>query len=444
MIETGKTFGDTLRRLMREKGLSLREIETLAMMSKSKIHRLLNCSDGNVRDDDAEALDAILGSGVALADAARHDREKASAGALRGPNRYTGLALVVAHAGLGLPQGVSAMNRREFLQTGAVAAAVSLELTRHGLEGALAARSEVHADDWHEIVREHGFAYMTAPPQEMIEALTVDILALQYAVGDHDTSDVAQDLRRCGALLAALMATTVGNLGRLHETRRWWRTARTLADRSGDPTARAWVRGREVIRDLYEQRPVELILSKARTYVQELHDVSRPAMAELLAGRAQALALAGHTDDAKGCLSDFLAVCSAVPEDVIRDGESTFGWSTARQHFTESYVYSHTGDFALASAAQDAAVPLYPPTYLRGPAQIELQRALCMQRVGDSRAAAGHALTVLRSLPAADRIRPIVDLACRVDASIPVGDRNLPEVVAYRDFLPSARQFEAV
>ncbi len=248
MINNGETFGATLRRLMTARGLSLREVENQAKMAKSKIHRLMQCSDGSVRDEDAVTLDTILGGGTELAEAARRDRLATLSPGLRGPNRYTDLALAAAHAGIIVPRGVSAMNRREFIHTGAMAAAVSLELARHGLSEALAARSEASVEEWHEIVREHGFAYQSSAPHAMLEALSIDILALQYAVEEHRSGAAAQDLRRCGALLAALMAMTVANLGRLHEGRRWWRTARSLADRSQDPAARAWVRGREVVR----------------------------------------------------------------------------------------------------------------------------------------------------------------------------------------------------
>jgi hypothetical protein len=63
--------------------------------------------------------------------------------------------------------------------------------------------------------------------------------------------------------------------------------------------------------------------------------------------------------------------------------------------------------------------------------------------MGDSAAAARHALIQLERLPSADHIRPIVDLANRVDDSIPTADAALPDVASYRDFLSTTRQIEA-
>ena len=335
------------------------------------------------------------------------------------------------------------MDRRGFLQTGMLVPAVVLELSRLGLGDAMAARSEVSADDWAEIVTEHGYGYMTTRPDVLLEQLMVDVLAIQYAVdGEPDDSRRARDMRRCAALLAALTAMTVANLGQLREGRRWWRTARTLADKSTDPATQAWVRGREIVRAMYEQRPIGMILTMTETFEGELTGAPQDAMPEFLGGKAQALALAGRTDEAAAMLPHFITVCEGLPARITTQGASVFGWSPDRQKFTESFVHSFLGNYEKAAAAQDAAVALYPKTYARGPAQIELQRSLCLARTGDAAGAARHALAVLEQLPAADHIRPIVDLAYRVDASIPTADSQQPEVLDYREYLSTPRQIE--
>jgi hypothetical protein len=219
---------------------------------------------------------------------------------------------------------------------------------------------------------------------------------------------------------------------------------RDLADRSTDPATRAWVRGREIVRAMYEQRPIGAILHLAEAYEGELAGAPQDAMPEFLGGKAQALALAGRTSEADVLLSQFMTVCSDLPARVTALGASVFGWSEDRQKFTESFVHSFNGDFAKAAAAQGAAVALYPSEYVRGPVQIELQRALCLARMGDSEGAASHARRELSRLPSADHIQPIVDLAHRVDTSVRPTDSRLPEVLAYCDYLATARQIEAV
>jgi hypothetical protein len=141
----------------------------------------------------------------------------------------------------------------------------------------------------------------------------------------------------------------------------------------------------EIVRATYEQRPIGMILTMAETFQGELAGAPREAMPEFLGGKAHALALAGRVDEANAVL---------------------------------------------------------PESYVRGPAQIELQRAVCLAQMGDSVAAARHALLQLERLPAADHIRPIVDLAHRVDGFIPASDARLSEVVGYREYLSARRPIE--
>ena len=441
MIDRDETFADALRRLMKAQGLTVRGLESKVPMSRAKLGRLIK-GTATVAEEDAAILDEALRAGLTLVTACRREREAAVAKVLQGPNRYTDA--VVLLGGWAGGQGVSDVNRRGFMQAGLGAATLLLELGRLGLGEAMSSRGDLSADEWEAIVMEHGFAYMTTPPRELLKTLLGDVVAIQYAVDGEPRGSVrAKDLQRWAALLAALTAMTVANLGDLREGQRWWRTARDLADRSTDPSTRAWVRGREIVRAMYEQRPIGAILHLTETYEGELVGAPQDAMPEFLGGKAQALALAGRTTEADALLPQFMTVCAGLPARVTSLGASVFGWSEDRQRFTESFVHSFNGNFAKAAAAQDAAVALYPTEYVRGPVQIELQRALCLAQMGDSVGAASHALEVLSRLPSADRIRPIVDLAYRVDGSIKPADSGLPEVADYRNYLATTRQIEA-
>jgi len=450
MIHNEEHFGQVLRRLRRERGYTLRDLDELANMSKSKIQYLEQHDGRAVSLEDAHHLDDVLQSGLTLVAAIQRDQLSALTDVARvmlvGPNRYTDLAVTMMTTGIE-PQGVNAVDRRTFLQgasAGLAFPALALEATRHGVGIAMSERVDSTVDEWTEIVHEHGFGYMTTPPDEMLEALMIDVVALQYATTDLDDDDSkSRELVRVGALLCALTAMTLANLGRLREGRRWWRTSRKLADQSRDARTQAWVYGREIVRSLYEQRPIGAILKMVDQFESTASTPPQDSMLEFVTGKAQVLALAGRRTEATECLPQLEQICEQLPRSVTADGDSIFGWSMDRLKFTQSYVYSFIGDYPMAAKAQHEAIKLYAPTYVRGPAQIELQRAICLARVGDAAEAASHAEAVISRLAAGDRIRPIIDLGFKVLHSIPSSEQSRPEVRNYREFLGFTKEIEA-
>jgi tetratricopeptide (TPR) repeat protein len=316
---------------------------------------------------------------------------------------------------------------------------LALETARHGLALSAAADSaDATADEWQEIVWEHGRAYWTDAPTDVLDRLMVDLLALQQAAGRDPADTAARELRRTGAYLGGFTAMAVANLGDLRQSRRWWRTAKRLADKSGDHGASVWVRGRAVVRALYERRPTEAILDDIAE--AEAISVRAPAasLPELVGGKAQALAVAGRAADAERALEEYRAVLSTLPAATRADSDSVFGWPEARLRHTESFVYSYLGAYDQADAAQRRAIDLYPASYPRGPAQIELLRALCLVTSGDASAGAGHALGVLTGLRADDRVRPVVDLGHRVLAAVPAAELRRPQVAELRKHLAAS------
>jgi hypothetical protein len=109
-----------------------------------------------------------------------------------------------------------------------------------------------------------------------------------------------------------------------------------------------------------------------------------------------------------------------------------------RLRSTESYVFTYLGDAAEADAAQDRAIchrhdQRIPSNYRRGPAQIELQRALVNS--GDVTSGVEHASAALQSVPGKDQIRPIVALAKEVLGAVPAPQSKKVAVVEFRDCL---------
>jgi transcriptional regulator with XRE-family HTH domain len=440
---SGETFGAALKRWRERRQLSVRGLATKAHYGKSHISGLEN---GRVpRPEVAKHLDAILQAGgelVVLADAERiqQQHQVVEAGSFN-PRYYANLATQLL---LG-PEGWNDMQRRTFVFGASgvaglslMAPALALETARHGLTLALAEqRADVAVDEWQAVVTEYGYSYQTTPPAELLDLLVVDVLGIQYAIDRQEASRAVaanlRDLRQAGALLAALMAMTVANLGQMHQAARWWRTARRIAAESGDVETVTWVRGREVVRAIYEQRPLGLILrliSDAESYAG---GAPARALPELISGKAQALALAGRADEAASALHQLETIYAGLPSEATADRGTVFAWADDRLRFTESFVYSHLGEMQQASIAQEEALAAYPAAYRRGPAQIELQRALCFVRSDDVATGVQHAQAVMAGLSPAEYIRPIFDLSRRVLDAVPIAQQPHSAVIELRD-----------
>lgn len=371
----------------------------------------------------------------------------AIAGSGLGP--YTQLAVTLlgdAHTG-----GADPMQRRSLLfglggaaTLGLAAPGLALEAARHGLMlSAAEEQAALAVEEWQEIVTDYGYTIMRMPPAELLDSLTVDLIGLQLALNRTSNQTTMHELRRVGALLAHLMALTVGGVGQLREAGRWWRTARRVADESGDRYTSMWIRGREVVRALYERRTLPVVLTLVE---QAEHDGPRPPVTvrpELLAGKAQVLAMLGRSQEAEATLRELREVFADLPPEATRDTDSWFSWPENRLRFTESFVYSELGQFQQATEAQDRALALYEPTYIRGPAQIELQRARCLVGCGDTANGVRHAQDTISQLPSKHRALPIIELGRKVLAAVPVEDRRLPAVTEFAEYLALARDHMA-
>lgn len=320
---------------------------------------------------------------------------------------------------------------------GAVALPDALESTRRGLRLAFAEdRAAAEADEWGEIVYEHSQRVLVTPSGAHLEALHRDLLAVRLAVEQRLPGADARPACRTAAMLGAFSAMTVGNLGDLNQSVRWWRTAKRFAAQSTDPATVVLVRAWEVVRALYDRRPAATI----RDLIAQAEAIASttgpgPGTAELLAGKAQFLALAGRGKEAIATLHQVFEIAERLPAEITSDRTSALGWPPNRAFYTASFVYSYLGNCAKAEVAQDAALRDYPPGLRRGPAQIELQRARCLVTLGDIAGGLRHAQLILTQLPPGDYTRPVVDLAHRVLEAIPASGRNRKEPNAYREFL---------
>jgi transcriptional regulator with XRE-family HTH domain len=328
------------------------------------------------------------------------------------------------------------MNRREllvdFAVLGLAASLAGVEAVRQGLTAAVAGdRHAAHADEWDRIVHEYARSFYVTPTDQLLRDLTADLSVLQSHLGLAD-GPVQRGLTRVGGQLAAILAVAWANAGEGGRAGRWWRTARQLADASGDVEARTWVRGLEVVSGPYEQRPVSVILDRAEETTSIAGPLASAGSAQLYSGLAQTLAMAGRTDEALAALRRAAEVTEQLPARVVADEDSMFGWPEVRLRHTESYVHTWLGDTRRAYAAQEAALRIYPESLARHRAMMLLHRVICMIRDGDIGGGLTYAGQVLDSLPAQHHTEALHAIGRAAMRVLPAQERGRPEAVELR------------
>ncbi len=417
-----------------------------SLKSLKRLARIYQCNVGDLIDDgDFSHLDTASSHAKAPS-AVAPSAAPATKHVLRDTSDPSGLSSLFGLAG---EDDEDVVKRRAFLMgltalagLGAAEPGMALESMRHGLNRALAERhAATDVDEWHEIVLEYGHTYAITAPGQLFKTLLVDLYGLQAAIGRYPNDDETQrELRQVGAMLSAFTGQTIANLGYLREARRWWRTARQAADDSEDRYTMLWIRGREIVRAGYEHRPLTVILQlidEAEARIGASPPVA--ALPEFLSGKAQTLALMGQavSADTETTLIRLREAFDALPYPLRAANDSIFTWGEERLRFTESLAYTYLGDFRRADTAQNQALALYPADDLRSPAQIELQRALCMAGAGDVLQSIRHAQAIVSDVPAMHRVRPVADLGHKVLRAVPIAAQQRADVQEYRECLSS-------
>jgi len=328
------------------------------------------------------------------------------------------------------------MNRRQLLVDlgvlGLAAPLAGVEAVRQGLTAAVAGdRHAADLDEWDRIVHEYAhFRYVT-PTDRLLRDLMADLSVLQVRLGGTDGT-MQRGLARAGAQLGAICAMAWADAGEPRRADRWWRTARQLADGSGDIEARTWVRGWEVTNGLYAQRPVPVILERATEATSIAGPLASTGSAHLYGGLAQTLAVAGRPAEALAALGRVTDVTERVPARVVGDEGSMFGWPEVRLRHTESYVHTWLGDTCRAYAAQEAALQIYPESLARDRATMLLHRVTCMIRDGDVGGGLAYATRVLDSLPAQHHTESVYAIGRAAIRVVPAQERGRPEAAELR------------
>jgi hypothetical protein len=314
---------------------------------------------------------------------------------------------------------------------------VGLEALRHNLIEATREHDSASLAEWEAVAWDYAHTFSTVPPADLLDDLGTDLAIAQAQYSRLTDQPPQRALLRVIALLEAFVAQTLGNLGNAGAARRWWRTARSTADRSRDPEARTWIRGREIIHGLHERWPLPTVLGLA----DEAVGLKAPpcmGTGSVLAGRAQVLAAMGRSAEARSAMDDVYRVVDRLPARVTNDADSMYGWPEYRLRHTESVVYTHVGDLPRATTAQDRALALYPDHMFRARAQVRLHQAVGMVKNGDFQTGAAHACQILAELPDGQRTEMVLQVARSVAQAIPQTERRRPEATALRELLHSA------
>lgn len=309
-----------------------------------------------------------------------------------------------------------------------------LEPIRQALNRAIPGGLHGHlVQDWEETAFEHGHAFLTTPPHELLPDLAADLVSLLTSIRTVPDGATRDDLCGPAGKLAALMAMTVSTLGERRHARDWWKTARHAADASRDQDLQVWVRGYEAMNSLYSGRPLTVVLRLADQAIAIGGRAAGAAALEAMASRAQALAMMGRQQEADEALHALANHWERLPAAAPDDRLATGAWpETALQH-TIAFTTTHTGAFDRATQAQDAAAALYPPQMRRQRAQIELLRATSLVRAGDVTAGVEHAGRTIEALATVQRTTTIQRGARMVLEAVPDTDLTTSAVRDYRD-----------
>ncbi|MFD0817199.1 XRE family transcriptional regulator [Micromonospora zhanjiangensis] len=295
-------------------------------------------------------------------------------------------------------------------------------------------------DEWLAIIADYGYAYYTRSPSQLLADLTADLAVLQTLVSAHRDPERARTLLTVAAHLSVIVAMTAAGQTDTHAARRWWRTAHRAAERSGDVDTRILVAAWKVVGGCYDQRPAAETLAASEVAVNLTGNRATAAIAGLWAGRAQMFALTGRHAEAANAAVQVERITERLPDVVTQDVESLWGWPEHRLRHAQSYVYTLTRDQKAATAAQDRALALYPPSQARLRAQVELHRAAGMIYAGHIPDGLRHAADALDRLPVRQHTRALHAVTRQVLRAVPTSQRSLPAVddLAARLAEPSA------
>lgn len=389
-------FGQTLRQHRQDRELSLRKLAALTTFGFTFLSQVER-GERKPTEKLARLCDEALGADGALVEAYQDEQ--------------TGKKDIE-------------MRRRTVIHALGTLAASPLPLVQwEALRQGIAAAADPDFDRWDQVVADYGIAYYRLPSDQIMDSLHADLTVLRAIILTADDAARAR-LFRAASRLSVIVALNMVTVGQTIAAGRWWRDAHKYAAGSGDResvvAARAW----DVVNGCYDGRSASQIVGFADEVLPLTSGLASAGSCGLLAGRAQALSLAGRHDEAVATLGQLTKAAEALPSGVIDDVDSLWGWPEHRLRHTEAWVYAHAGRLPEAARAQQRAIQLYPPGMTRLRAQVQLHYAAAMIRRGHIPDGLRLAADLLDGLPAEDQNELVRAVARRVMAAVPSAERN--------------------
>lgn len=391
-------FGDILRRHRTAAGWSLRKFAELTAYDFGYLGQLERGSRP-LNADVVAAYDRALSAGGAL--------ETAYASRQAGD---TDMRRRVVLQAMGALAAVPAVDRL-----------VGWEALRHGLGAAV----NIDHDEWAEIVAQYGRGYYLQPHDQVMAQVGRDLTVLQHQLAA-DGGQRRPLLLRAAGRLSVLVALGLVASGQTLLARRWWVSAQRVADESGDAETMLLTRAWDVVNGCYDGRTPSVVVALSDEVLPLVVGIPSAATCGLLAGRAQALSLAGRHAEAVATVRMLADSTEQLPAAVTADVESLWGWPEHRLRHTESWVYTHAGDQRAAALAQERALELYPESQRRLRTQVQLHQAAALCRGGHIPDGLRLAADLLDGLPAEQHNELVRVVARQVAAAVPETERRRP------------------
>jgi transcriptional regulator with XRE-family HTH domain len=335
--------------------------------------------------------------------------------------------------------GKKDMDRRTVIRAlGALAASplplVQWEALRQSMEAAV----DPDFDRWDQVVEDYGIAYYCLPGDQVMDNLRADLTVLHTIIPTADDAARAH-LLRAASRLSVIVALNLVTVGQTLAAGRWWRDAQKYATGSRDKETIVLARAWDVVNGCYDGRSASWIVDFADQVLPLTAGMASAGSCGLLAGRAQALSLAGRHDEAVDTAGQLAETAERLPRDVINDADSLWGWPEHRLRHTEAWVYAHAGRLSEATRAQERAIALYPPGMTRLRAQVQLHHAAAMIRQGQIPDGLQLAADLINELPAEDQNELVRTVARQVMAAVPSRERGRTAYHELRDCIAPRR-----
>lgn len=357
-------FGDALRVMRDAAGLSLAALAERAAVSKSHLGNL-ETGDRTPTAEVAEAVDRALRAGGVLVELAAHER-----GGGDDMRRRALLATVAAAGTLGLIDGPHAL----------------ADMVRHDLLSVAGVN-----EDWDGVVEDCSARLITDPSPLLGTALLTGLSVLRQEISQ--ASDRRRtDLLRAAAGLGQIYGLWLGNVSQVGGANQYYRAAAILADRSGDTSMRAWVRGRAASRGIYESWTIPRTLSVVE---EALSITGRPTagMVEAHAARASVAAIVGDPKSGRAAIQAMADAAEKLSPAELH----TLADPTARTLFMSAFLEARVGSLREAEVACEQAEDVLTrmPTWLT---ETQVYRARAMVAAGDTREGLTYALRAVQGV----------------------------------------------